>query len=192
MKIQRFEEELIHHCAPALCGLKPANLVCFSKREFPELPHVLQTYQFALMPYGIHMELMCSCDKRWLVMVYHPDLLKQQLAKPRVSSMLQCDGYPPEGMDMQLAFLKYRLQVCPNFPHEIGLFLGYPTSDVLAFQQNRGEGCKLCGYWKVYTDVESAKKSFAAFDACRDALERALHAGKTVTQLLDMQGMRTA
>ena len=192
MHIRRFENELVHHCAPALCRLKPANLVSFAKREFPELPHVLQTYQPVMESYGIHMELLCSCDKRWLVLVYDPALLQRQLSQSTVSNLLQRDGYPAGGMRAQLEFLKYRLQRYRTFPHEIGLFLGYPISDVLAFQQNRGEGCKLWGYWKVYTNVEAAKKSFATFDACRDALEQALRAGKTVTQLLEMQTMRTA
>lgn len=192
MQAYRFEQELAHHCAPALCRLKPANLVCFAKQEFPTLPALLASYQTALGRYGICMELVCSCDKRWLVLVYQPDLLQKQLAQRAVSELLQRDGYPAQGMRAQLAFLKRRLLASKDFPHEIGLFLGYPTADVLAFQQNRGEGCKLCGYWKVYTDVEAAKQSFAAFDACRDAFENALRTGKTVTQLLEMQAMRTA
>lgn len=192
MPVDRFEQELARHCAPALCRIKPANLVCFSKREFPALPSLLEAYKPGMERCGVRMELMCSCDRRWLVLVYRPDLLARQLGQQAVGNLLRRDGYPCGAMQAQLDFLKRRLAACPDFPHEIGLFLGYPIADVLAFRRRRGEGCKLCGYWKVYTDVEAAKRCFATFDACRDAFERALRAGKTVTQLLEMQQMRTA
>lgn len=192
MQAYRFEQEIAHHCAPALCCIKPANLVCFSKAEFDNLPALLRAYGPELAQYGVRMELLCSCDKRWLVLVYRPALLQKQLAQPAVCALLAQDGYPSRGMQAQLDFLRRRLAGCADFPHEIGLFLGYPIDDVLAFRQHRGEGCKLCGYWKVYTDVEAAKRCFAAFDACRDAFERKLRAGKTVTQLLEMHKLRTA
>ena len=71
-----------------------------------------------------------------------------------------------------------------GFPHEIGLFLDYPPEDVQAFIETGGEGCKLCGYWKVYHDVEAARERFACFDACRACLCRMLAAGNTISQLL--------
>ncbi len=192
MQAYRFEQELVQHCTPALCRIKPANLVCFSKREFPDFMEVFKHYQTELKRYGICMDLVCSCDKRWLVLVYQPKLLQKQLKQRSVAELLRRDGYPVGSLQVQLSHLRKRLVEGAEFPHEIGLFLGYPVEDVLAFQQHRGEGCKLCGYWKVYTDVEAAKRCFASFDACRAAWETALHNGKTVTQLLEMQSMRTA
>ena len=35
------------------------------------------------------------------------------------------------------------------FPHEIGLFLGYPPEDVDAFIKNGAAGEKCIGMWKV-------------------------------------------
>lgn len=184
MQNYALERELAHHCAPALLGLKPANLVSFSKLNFPELEVTIVQYQRALARLGICLEIVCSCDQRNLVLVYQPGLLQHQLKQKKVQELLMKDGYPAGGMQQQLAHLKVRLAVQKDFPHEIGLFLGYPVADVLAFQARHGEGCKLCGYWKVYENVEAAKQCFARFDACRTALKNALRAGNTLTQLL--------
>ena len=45
--------------------------------------------------------------------------------------------------------------------------MGYPLEDVRGFRINGGSGCKLCGYWKVYGDVEKAKVQFEVYDKCR-------------------------
>lgn len=190
MQSDRFEQALAHHCAPTFCFLKPASLLCFPR--LAGLPALLQRYRAAFAPYGVALELVRGGAAGWLVLVYRPDLLERQLSQPAVGALLARAGYPSGGLAAQLAYLKRRLQTGDGFPHEIGLFLGYPTADVCAFQKYKGAGCKLCGYWKVYTDVEQAKRSFAAFDACRAAFEGALRAGNTVTQLLAMQPMRTA
>ena len=86
-----------------------------------------------------------------------------------------------------LSHLKKRLSQSEAFPHEIGLFLGYPLEDVIGFCRHKGEGCKLCGYWKVYGDVESARKSFALFDRCRELLFSHLLSGAPLQELVGEQ-----
>ena len=36
-----------------------------------------------------------------------------------------------------------------GFPHEIGVFLGYPVEDVEGYMQNDGKNFLLVGYWKM-------------------------------------------
>ena len=71
-----------------------------------------------------------------------------------------------------------------EFPHEIGVFLGYPPADVQAFCRFGGANCKLCGYWKVYGDVEHARSCFARYDDCRECLCGGIGRGRTLAQLL--------
>ena len=102
-------------------------------------------------------------------------------------------GYPAEGpLSGRLAYLRRRLTAAGGFPHEIGLFLGYPAEDVRAFQARGGAGCKLCGYWKVYHDVEEARRQFRRFDRCRDSLLARLRAGMTLSQLFGVSGTLAA
>ena len=100
-------------------------------------------------------------------------MLAAQLKQPAVVRLLAQAGYPveaPFSLEQLLRCLSRRLRQSEGFPHEIGVFLGYPLEDVIGFCRHKGEGCKLCGYWKVYGDVDHAKQCFAAFDRCRDAL----------------------
>ena len=38
MTCEKFESVMGYHCSPVLMGMKPANLVSFSKEKMPELP----------------------------------------------------------------------------------------------------------------------------------------------------------
>lgn len=56
-----------------------------------------------------------------------------------------------------------------DFPHEIGLFLGYPLEDVQGFIEHHAEGYKCVGCWKVYGDEEHARREFRRYQKCTDA-----------------------
>ena len=73
-------------------------------------------------------------------------------------------GEEPE--EENVARLLRRLTACPCFPHEIGLFLGYPLEDVRGFMENCGRNYRLCGCWKVYGDPEAALRCFARYRKC--------------------------
>ena len=181
---QAFEQLLAYHCAPVLLGIKPAGLVSVSLKRFPDFPSLLRRYASYLKRLGISLEVLCSCNRRELLLVYRRGLLRASLSEPEVRRALCREGYPVrQSLSRQLAYLKTRLQNVEGFPHEIGLFLGYPLADVDGFQANRGEHYKLCGYWKVYDDVEKAKALFARYDACKARLCRFLAAGHSISQL---------
>lgn len=154
MRKYLLERELAHHCAPALCGMKPANLVCFAKREFPELYALLPEYQKEFSRFGVCLEVVCSCDRRDLVLVYQPKLLARQLARKRVHELLRQDGYPGGGMREQIEHLKSRLAAQQEFPHEIGLFLGYRSMMcwLSSVTTARAASCAAIGrYTKMWT-----------------------------------------
>ena len=182
-----FEKALVYHCSPTLCGLKPANLLSLSKDEYPHLPQLAAAYARLLEDKGIRLTILCSCGCRWLLLVYHQSMLAAQLKQPAVIRLLAQAGYPveaPFSLEQLLHHLSRRLRQSEGFPHEIGVFLGYPLEDVIGFCRHKGEGCKLCGYWKVYGDVDHAKRCFAAFDRCRDALYARLLSGSPLEQLV--------
>ena len=79
--------------------------------------------------------------------------------------------------------LKAKFARSDEFPHEVGVFLGYPLEDVKGFIANGGKNCKCVGCWKVYCDECEAKKRFAAFQKCRRVYAALFQQGKTVNQL---------
>lgn len=62
--------------------------------------------------------------------------------------------------------LAQRLRQRLDFPHEIGLFLGYPPEDVCGFMENKACNCKCVGCWKVYGDEAAAQKKFDQYKKC--------------------------
>ena len=87
------------------------------------------------------------------------------------------------GIDARIAHLKKRICEAQGFPHEIGLFLGYPPEDVEGFMEYGGRNYKLNGYWKVYSDEYRARTLFERYTKCRDAVCRRLMSGYTLGQL---------
>ena len=180
-----FEQTLALHCAPALTGVAPANLVSLSLTEHPSLAGLLTTYDRGLSAVGIRLLPLCRCRRRVLLLVYRPELLEERLAPPAVRRFLERCGYPVEdGLDAMILELRRRVSGGDGFPHEVGLFLGYPLADVLGFLALGGDGCRLCGYWKVYGDVEYAKRCFRRFDRSRETLCRGLRSGRRLLWLL--------
>ena len=79
--------------------------------------------------------------------------------------------------------LRERLALQRGFPHEIGVFLGYPVEDVKGFIKHNGRNSKCVGCWKVYCNQCEAERAFARFNKCREVYMRLWRQGKSVQQL---------
>lgn len=181
---RQFEQDLAFYCAPALAGIKPSNLLSCSRETYPDLPSLAAQYNRELSGAKIRFRILCSCGRRQLLLVYRSDRLEQQLRQPAVASLLRALGYPVRaGAEAMLEYLGVRFGQGEEFPHEIGLFLGYPVEDVLGFLENQGKNCRYCGHWKVYGDVGAAKRRFAQYDRCRAALCQRICQGQTLARL---------
>ena len=123
-------------------------------------------------------------DSYALIYLYRPDMLNKDLKDPVAVSILKRFGYSISSSDKCVVDLVRRLNSSPVFPHEIGLFLGYPPSDVEGFINNPNEGFYETGYWKVYSNVESARLAFRRFKECTEEYDRKLKEGRTLEQLV--------
>ncbi|MBQ8590856.1 MAG: DUF3793 family protein [Firmicutes bacterium] len=179
-----FEQTLAYNCGPALAGIKPSNLISLSADAYEDLPSLLQEYRQDLEQRGIHLDLLCCCQSRCLILVYREDRLERQLSDSRNRLILRDAGYPEHAsLSELLGHLSLRLQESGEFPHEIGVFLGYSPEDVIGFQIHKGKNFKYSGHWKVYSDVEFAKACFLRYDKCRDAICRHLSCGRSIRQM---------
>lgn len=141
----RFELTLAFHCAPALAGIKPADLIALPG-EGDETDALLASYSAALAGAGISLRPLCRCRSRCLVLVYRRDRLERQLDQEEVARLLERDGYPlTGGLEAMLDHLASRMAGSGGFPHEVGLFLGYPAEDVEGFRRHGGQGYKYSG-----------------------------------------------
>ena len=112
--------------------------------------------------------------------------IKSRLKRPiSIRNKLKKYGYPESGgIDECLEHLSGRIRSSSDFPHEIGVFLGYPTEDVMGFIENKGENFKFCGCWKVYGCEQTARRTFSNYDKCRKFLCSRLDAGADLYQAL--------
>lgn len=180
----KLDRLLAAHCAPALAGVKPANLVACQRAEIPDLPRRLAHYRKAFAPRGICFTIVCACRERFLLLVYRRAQLEQQLRQPQVQQSLAQFGYAPEQtLDDMLLRLAQRLAAHDGFPHEIGLFLGYPLEDVRGFIEYGGRDYKLSGYWKVYGDVAAAQALFDRLTRVCRAVTRRVEQGESLVSV---------
>ena len=176
------EELLVKHCAPTMANIKTANLFSgeFVSRE--EMLDQVRSLNCRLKNKGIRVLALKYTDGRGLIYVYRPGRLSRDLQDCRACQMLKQCGYPGFDENVCLRHLIRRLEEESDFPHEIGLFLGYPPEDVYGFIHQKKDW-KLCGFWKVYGDVEKAKQQFARFRKCSDLYWKQWQVGKSLEHL---------
>lgn len=177
------ESIIAYHCGPALAGIKPANIAACSKKRMPNVHKEIEALNAQLNTRDIYLEIVCECSKRALVMVYRKKVLSKHLQSPEMREFLALHGYPDSAsVEEYISVLKQRL--CQNdFPHEIGVFLGYPLHDIYGYINHRNDGCLLVGDWKVYANPEEAQKTFARYKACRMAIVRRLTNGASLARI---------
>ena len=93
-------------------------------------------------------------------------------------------GYPNvKKLDLYLDFLQRKITADGNFPHEIGVFLGYDLSDTIEFE-NGNKDCIYVGYWKVYSKKEEKLQIFERYNKCRDIVFSLLNKGYRLEALI--------
>lgn len=179
-----FEMSIAYHLAPAMLGIKPACLMSMA-REDGCLNENIEKFNSKAAAKGLKLEVLCECKSRKLLFLYSEKLLSKQLADERVKALLGSFGYTEDmELDGYIGRLAERITSSGDFPHEVGLFLGYPVDDVTGFIENKGKNYLLCGYWKVYSDEDRARRIFDNYDKCRNYLCKKLHQGENIFQAL--------
>ena len=175
-------EILIRCCAPTMACLKTGNMfICaFESRE--QMTDELRRLNLHLKRKGLRILPLRWRDGKALLYLYRPKLLERDLRDPLARRLLSECGYADADANACLARLIVRLRTEADFPHEVGLFLGYPPADVDGFM-HRKEECKLCGLWKVYDDVEGAVRQFAQCRHCTEVYMDCLSRGFTLDRL---------
>ena len=158
---------LIDHCSPTLASLKCGSLFSIRPEDMAYTMREARALSDELAPKGLAIRVIDVGDGRALCYLYRPCQLCRMLA---------CEK---EAVDLLCA----RLSQGGAFPHEIGLFLGYPIDDVVAFIANKGRNCLCCGCWKCYTDACAAQKAFDKFRKCTSVYKRLFACGRTLDQL---------
>lgn len=177
------DEMIIRHCSPTLAGLKTGSMFNCPYSDKKELFSAIRFLNRRLVPKGVRVIPLRLSSGRVLLYTYRPDKLKNDLAAEDAAEILEKYGYSVTDSGKCIAKLCRRLCESEEFPHEIGLFLGYPPEDVRGFIENRAGGYKCIGYWKVYGDEQSAKRQFEQYRKCTDVYCSQWAKGKSIERL---------
>lgn len=183
---KQFEHLLAFHCAPTLAGIKAGNLISINKNKINNFRQIQQKYKKCLSCNDVFMFTVSDSPNYRLLLIYHKANLHKILEDPDNQSFLKSFGYKNFTNILScLRYLKIRMHLQKGFPHEIGLFLGYPLADVKGFIENNGQHFKCCGQWKVYSDIESAEKLFSQYTKCCNKFCSCLAAGKSLENIIE-------
>ena len=177
------EELLVRHCSPTLAGMTTGSMFTCSYTNITELREYLRRLNQMLVKKGLRVLPLRIQQSRALIYVYRPHRLKKDLCHHIAEKLLRERDYNLNSTNTCVLELMKRLKECEEFPHEIGLFLGYPPEDVDGFITNKASDCKCVGTWKVYGDVASAQRTFAKYKKCTDVYCTQYACGRSIERL---------
>ena len=175
------EEMIVRYCSPTLAGIKTGSLfsAAFSSRR--ECVETLRRWNTLLRGKGLRAIPFANKNGRTSIYVYRVSRLGSDFKNAELRCILSERGYDCDCPERCIARLARKLKSGAEFPHEIGLFLGYPPEDVSGFINN-GK-CRLTGAWKVYGDISCAERTFAQYKKCTRIYSELFHKGKSVERL---------
>lgn len=176
------EELVVKHCAPTLAGIKTGNLFTCKyncknkiKNKIIEMNKILLKKDICILPLKFMNDTV-------LIYIYRRNKLTTDFFNNDVTNILYDRGYTPKSPSRCIVTLIRKLNKTNDFPHEIGLFLGYPPQDVEGFI--RDSSCFKCiGYWKVYHNECETRKLFYKYTKCSCNYYKLWIKGLTIEQL---------
>ncbi|MCD8028642.1 MAG: DUF3793 family protein [Erysipelotrichaceae bacterium] len=178
----QFEKLLAIHCAPVIKKKKVANMFHIEKSYLYNLNSLVNKYNQVLNPEGLFIQVLQTSQPRVTIFVYYKELLNSILHQYDIQEFLENYHYPIDNLNKTLSYLNYRLTYYKYYPHEIGLFLGYPLEDVMGFMNH--DKCQYCGYWKVYHNEKNTKHLFYIYDLCQQEVLSCLHCGQCIKDIV--------
>lgn len=169
MDLDAAETQLALHCAPLITGLKVSNLLIVQNGQVKNVQQLF--YQTEISCFILY-----TGEHKTVLLLYRFQPLRGFLAKPQACKMLRESGYYDLAFEGLLSGFAGRytayMQGRAEFPHEMGLFLGYPVEDVRGFMENHGKNFLCAGYWKVYQNEKEKVRLFHKFDLAKELLIR--------------------
>lgn len=179
----RLKFQVVLQCAPFLKGLKVSCLISMDADLYPYLRDL-----FKGMSVTYH-RLSCS-EGKCLVLFYRPEELEAYVNEAPARELIAQYGYRGMNLQQMLERLTGRVKECSEkgmeFPHEIGVFLGYPIEDVKGFIEKEGRESLMTGYWKVYSDPNGARMIFKEYDRAKECAVNEFLDGKSIREILEV------
>ncbi len=175
---------IIENCSPTLAGIKTGNIFTIDRRMLSDIKEELCELNRCFTGKGLRAIPLNITEKSVLLYIYRPDRLKEDLSSTEAKEILLNKGYSCDNIESDIVHLIHHIHNDGSFPHEIGLFLGYPPIDVRGFMNDSRKGVKCVGYWKVYGNKEKAEKTFSSYRKCTEVYKKYLLSGRNLAQMV--------
>ncbi|MDR2160067.1 MAG: DUF3793 family protein [Treponema sp.] len=175
--LSQFDALLRWTAGPVIAGIKPAALVRLPWKLVEDVREEGGTELCRTLNLSV-LKLREGVTGT-LTLLYRQRILTRKVSTGAGARYLRALGYPGGPyLEGYLSFLKERFEE-PAFPHEVGIFLGYPLEDVISFSTGKSSPHNCRGYWQVYGRPEKAERTFAYMDAARLNLVKEIFTGNT-------------
>ena len=174
---------LMLECSEVLAGVKPANLISLVNRTRSCGRNLYQLWQrhheeLAARFSGLTLRVLQTRQRALLLLCYDHSQLERHLSHAGIRTLLHKAGYEADAScEALLGELCRRVGEHDSFPHEIGLFIGYPAKDVAAFMGvvNLPFACQ--GPWKIYGNPAQSLGLAEQYRCCRQKMTAFLATG---------------
>lgn len=162
---------LVDYASQTLANRKLASLFTFKNTQNIDIGAMVSERNEILNKKNMYVEILRNNETSSQIYAYRPHKLTYVLNQTKVKTLLTGLGYKTNDLDQCIRHLKYRFKK-ESFPHEIGIFLGYPYEDVVGFIENKGNKFLANGYWKVYANKDEKIKLFETYNKIRKSYKR--------------------
>ena len=177
---EKFGFRVVTQCAPVLKGVKISNLITMKPGGWRKIRSYLKKSRIICIP------LYADAEKE-VLFLYRYEQLERHLKNREVREFLRGCGYERFEVASVLVRLRrrYRLYagISKEFPHELGVLLGYPVGDVQGFIDNRGENSLTSRYWKVYQNPKEAERIFDLYDRVKEQALKEIMCGQSLSHV---------
>lgn len=165
---------LIEVLGPIILGSKPAEILNLSSKDKNKDSKLNDINSFFSNCTKLSYEIINMPDGGIRLVFINKSALSNVLSNKKCLNFLKFIGYPSNyTLDGYIDLLINKLHT-KDFPHEIGIFLGYPLKDVVGFM---GYGnYKFCKtrYWRVYGDESISDDVYNKFISDRHTMKTLL------------------
>lgn len=178
-----FDIQFALQCAPLIMGLRISLFLTVTDWQLKRIENILRERKISF--YKISEK-----NGRMAVLLFYEKKMKDYFADNSVRKLLSSLGYSDGNLyDFMACFAERYEEFLHNgntFPHEMGIFLGYPPEDVIGYLENAGNNYLCAGYWKVYGNAQEKCRMFSQFDWAQSVLVSLIMQGKSLGEAVEL------
>lgn len=155
---------IVDRLGPIVLGIKPSELLnvsLYDQRIWDEFKELLS------QQVQLEIREIRQLNERQQVIFYHQETLDTVLREKQNQDFLKSFHYPETySLDSYLEHVLEKIK-SKAFPHEIGIFLGYPLKDVLGFMKQIPLTYVGTHGWRIYGDMQLSSKIYESYQQAR-------------------------